>query len=316
MADFRKIKNDIIYVLIKGLVLIIEKLPRDLALKLARMIGEMTAILDVKERKLAEKNLGRVYGLKWSELKIRLLARDCFVKMALNTADVIQSRTWTEEDLRSHVDVEGMEHFDEALSRGKGLVAVTGHIGNFELMAAWFAAVKKVPLSVIGRRLYDDRLDALVVENRERFGMENIPSDAPAKKVLSTLKSGRVLGVLIDLDSSRIAGEFVPFFGIPARTPSGPIVIGRQSRSPAVPMAMFRTADDSYLIKILPIIEISRTEDRDADVLEALKRCNLALEELINYDPSQWAWIHDRWRSKPSDVASVKDDQKQEVSYS
>lgn len=315
MTDSRKIKNDIIYVLIRGLVFIIEKLPRDLALKLAGMIGEMAAILDVKERRLAEENLRRVYGANWGGLKIRLVARDCFVKMALNTADVIQSRNWTEEDLRKLVEVEGMEHFDRALSRGKGLVAVTGHIGNFELMAAWFATVKKISVSVIGRRLYDDRLDALVVENRERFGMENIPSDASAKKVLSTLKSGKVLGVLIDLDSSRIAGEFVPFFGIPARTPSGPIAIGRQSRSPAVPLAMFRTPDDRYLVKILPIIEIPRTTDREADVIETLKRCNRALEELINYDPTQWPWIHDRWKSKPADTLSVKKGEAEEVGY-
>jgi KDO2-lipid IV(A) lauroyltransferase len=315
MSDFRRIKNDIIYVLIRGLVFVIERLPRDLALKLARMIGEIAAILDVKERRLAEENLRRAYGSGWSELKIRLVARDCFVKIALNTADVIQSRNWTAEDLERLVDVEGMEYFDEALSRGKGLVAVTGHIGNFELMAAWFSAVKGISLSVIGRRLYDDRLDALVVENRERFGMENIPSDAPAKKVLAALKSNRVLGVLIDLDSSRIAGEFAAFFGIPARTPSGPIAIGRQSRSPAVPLAMFRTADDRYKVKILPIIEIPRTANRETDVLQTLKRCNRALEKLINYDPTQWVWIHDRWRSKPADMASVKEGETEEVAH-
>jgi KDO2-lipid IV(A) lauroyltransferase len=315
MADSRKIKNDIIYALIKGLVFIIEKMPRDLALKLAGVIGEMAAMLDVKERRLAEENLRRAYGDSWNELKIKLVARDCFAKMALNAADVIQSRNWKAEDLRGLVDVEGMEHFDEALSWGKGLVAVTGHIGNFELMAAWFAAVKGISLSVIGRRLYDDRLDALVVENRERFGMENIPSDAPAKKVLSTLKSGRVLGVLIDLDSSRIAGEFIPFFGIPARTPSGPIAIGRQSRSPAVPLAMFRTPDDRYLIRILPIIEIPRTADRDVDVTETLKRCNRALEQLIDYDPTQWPWIHNRWKSKPADDESVGKGEAEEVGY-
>lgn len=316
MIDSRRIKNDILFVLIRGLVFIIEKLPRDLALKLAGMMGEIAAIIDVKERRLAEENLRRAYGHKWSESRIRLVARECFVKIALNTADVIQSRSWTAEDIRRLVDTEGMEHFDEALSRGKGLVAVTGHIGNFELMAAWFSSVKKISLSVIGRRLYDDRLDALVVENRERFGMENIPSDAPAKRVLSALKSNRVLGVLIDLDSSRIAGEFVPFFGTPARTPSGPIAIGRQSRSPAVPLAMFRTADDRYKIKILPMIEIPRTSDRDADVMETLKRCNRALEELIDYDPTQWVWIHNRWKSKPVDIAGVRDDKKEEVGYS
>ena len=308
MLNLRQIKNDIIYALIKALIFTLENLPRIAALRVAGMIGEIAAIIDVKERKLAEENLRRVYGGKWSDTKVKLVARECFVKMALNAADVIQSRNWTPDDLGKLVDVEGIEHFDGAFARGKGVVAVTGHIGNFELLAAWFAAVSKVPLSVIGRRLYDDRLDELVVQNRQRFGIENIPSDASAKTVFSTLRGGRMLGVLIDLDSSKIAGEFVPFFGMPARTASGPIIIGRRTASSIVPMAMFRTQDDRFMIKILSSIDIPQTEDREADILKALTQCNKALEELINLDPTQWAWIHNRWKSKPSGIDGVKEE--------
>ncbi len=307
MFSLRRIKNDIIYILIRALIFILENLPRKAALRFAGMMGEIAAMIDIKERKLAEENLRRIYGGKWSDTEIKLVARECFVKIALNAADVIQSRNWTADDLRKLVDVEGMEHFDDAFARGKGMVAVTGHIGNFELMAAWFAAVKKIPLLVIGRRLYDDRLDQLVVQNRQRFGIENRPTDASAKTVFSALKLGRMLGVLIDLDSSKIAGEFVPFFGIPAKTASGPIVIGRRTASPVVPMAMFRTEDDRFKIKILPSFDIAQTEDKEADVLKALSKCNRALEKLINLDPTQWAWIHNRWKSKPSGIDDVKE---------
>ena len=307
MLNLRQIKNDIIYTLIRALIFLLENLPRNAALRFAGMMGEIAAMLDIKERKLAEENLRRIYGGKWSDTKIKLVARECFVKIALNAADVIQSRNWTPDDLEKLVDVEGMEHFDRAFERGKGVVAIAGHIGNFELLAAWIAAVKKIPLSVIGRRLYDSRLDQLVVQNRQRFGIENIPSDASAKTVFSALRAGRMLGVLIDLDSSKIAGEFVPFFGIPARTASGPIVIGRRTASPVVPMAMFRTEDDRFKIKILASFDIAHTGDKEADVLEALSKCNRALEELINVDPTQWAWIHNRWKSKPSGVNDVKE---------
>jgi KDO2-lipid IV(A) lauroyltransferase len=307
MTNFRQIKNDIIYILIRALIFILENLPRQAALRIAGMMGEIAAMIDVKERKLAEENLRRVYGNQWSDTRIRLVARECFVKMALNAADVIQSRNWTPDDLKKIIDVNGMEHFDRAFARNRGMVAITGHIGNFELMAAWFAAVKKIPLSVIGRKLYDDRLDELVVQSRQRFGMQNIPSDASAKIVFSALKQGRVLGVLIDLDSSKIAGEFVPFFGIPARTASGPIVLGRKTASPVVPMAMFRTGDDRFRIEILSSFDIPQTGDREADILEALGKCNRALEELINLDPTQWIWIHDRWKSKPSEADGVED---------
>jgi KDO2-lipid IV(A) lauroyltransferase len=314
MFSTKQLKNDFIFAVIRFLMAIIENLPRDLALKLAGMIGEMAAIIEGKERRLAESNLRKVYGESWSENRIRLVARECFVTIAKNAADVIRSRRWDEDELKSLVDVEGIEHLDQAMKKGKGVVAITGHIGNFELSAAWFAAVKKTPISVIGRKLYDPRLDRLVVENRERFGAENIPSDASAKKVYSVLKSGRMLGVLMDLDSKRVSGYFVPFFGRLAKTAAGPIFIGRKTESPVVPLALYRTADDRYLLKILPAFEIPVTGDKENDVKTALLRCNQALEELIGFDPTQWAWIHNRWKSKPGTESDARPDLEEAVS--
>jgi KDO2-lipid IV(A) lauroyltransferase len=315
MPSYRKIKNDLIYGIIRALMVIIESLPRDLALKLAGLIGEIAALIDARERRLAEANLRRVYGNSWSDLKIRLVARECFVKMARNTADVIRSRGWTAEDLADLVNVEGMEHFDGAMKKGKGVVAITGHIGNFELSAAWFASVKKTPISIIGRKLYDERIDRLVVENRERFGMEYIASDAPARKVLSVLKSGRMLGVLMDLNFSKVSGYYIPFFRIPARTAAGPIAVGRHTGSPVVPLALFRTDDDRFFMKVLPAFDIPHTDDKEADIKAALLQCNKALETLINYDPTQWPWIHDRWKGKPTTEINVKD-QLEEIAIS
>ena len=306
MPTAREIKNDIVYSAIRFLMAIIENIPRDQALKLAGMIGEMAAIFDARERHLAEANLRRVYGDTWSETRIKLVARECFVMMARNAADVIRSRRWSDEDLAELVDVDGIEHFDNAMKKGKGVVGITGHIGNFELSAAWFAAVKKAPISVIGRTLYDPRLDRLVIENRERFGAENIPSDSSAKKVYSVLKNGRMLGVLMDLDSKRVSGYFIPFFGKLAKTAAGPMVLGRKTGSPVVPLALFRTNEDRYLMKILPAFEIPITDNKEEDVKQALLMCNRALEELINHDPTQWAWIHNRWKSKPTADTDVK----------
>ena len=306
MPSSKQIKNDLIYFAARILMVLLESLPRDMALKLGGMIGEIAALLDGKERRLAEVNLSRVYGDRWADEKIKLVARECFVQIARNATDAIRSQNWTADDLAELVTIEGMEHFDKAYAQNKGVIVITGHIGNFELSAAWFAAVKRVPVSVIGRKLYDERFDRLVIENREKFGMENIPSDASAKRIYSALKQGRVLGILMDLDSSRVAGQFVPFFGVPARTAAGPVVIGRHTGSPVVPIAMFRTENDQYLIKILPSFDLPNTDDKEADIMNGLLMCNHALETLIEFDPTQWIWIHNRWRSKPTAEENVK----------
>jgi len=312
MPSVKQVKNDTIYYLIRGLVALFDFLSRPVAIMLGRFFGELAAIIDVKERKLAEINLKNAYGDTWSDLKIKLVARECFAMLGMNAADVILSRNWTAVELDELIDVEGIEYFDDAYSRGKGVVGLTGHIGNFELMAAWYSAVKKIPLSVIGRQLYDKRLDELIVDNRRRFGLENIPSDASPKKLLSVLKDGKMIGVLLDLDSSKVSGHFAPFFGRPTNTAAGPVAIGRKTGSPVVPMAMFRRPDHRYLIKILPAFDINNTDDKEADIIDGLTRCNRALEELINYDPAQWMWIHNRWKSKPEGFSAVEDTMKEE----
>lgn len=312
MASLKQVKNDIIYYLIRGLIAVFDFLTRSVAIMLGRFFGEVAAIIDVKERRLAEENLRNVYGGKWSELRIKLAARECFIMLGMNAADVILSRRWTARELDELIDVEGFEHFEDAYGRGKGVIGLTGHIGNFELMAAWYSAVKNIPLSVIGRQLYDRRLDDLIVNNRRRFGLENIPSDASPKKLLSVLKEGKMIGVLLDLDSSKVSGYFAPFFGRPANTAAGPVVIGRKTGSPVVPMAMFRRPDHGYLIKVLPSFEINNTDNKEADIIEGLTRCNRALEELIDYDPTQWMWIHDRWKSKPQESSAVEESVKEE----
>jgi KDO2-lipid IV(A) lauroyltransferase len=306
MLSGKKIKNDLIYGFIRAIMSIIEALPRDMALKFAGVLGEMAAIIDSKERHLAEQNLRRAYGDEWSNEKIELVARECFVQIAKNAADVIRSQSWDESELADKVtEVVGIEHFDKAISKGYGIIGLTGHIGNFELLAAWFAAVKRAKLSAIGRRLYDDRLDSLVIDYREHWGYENIPTDSP-KRMLEALREGRMLGVLMDLDSSRVAGYFVPFFGHPAKTAAGAIAIARRTQSPVVPMAIYRQPDDFYKIVVLPSFDVPYTEDKDGDIISALGECNRALEKLINIDPTQWAWIHNRWKSKPTSDSSPK----------
>ena len=115
------------------------------------------------------------------------------------------------------------------------------------------------------------------------------------------------IAFVMDLDSSRVSGYFVPFFGHPAKTAAGPIFIGRKTGSPVVPLALFRTQDDRFLLKILPAFDIPVTDNKEEDIKAALLQCNKALEELINYDPTQWIWIHKRWKSKPSPQNGVKD---------
>lgn len=290
-------KNDLIYIFALVFIRIVNAIPRQLALMVGEVIGEIWYFTDSKGRRIAEQQLAFALKLTPSDAKIR--AKACFQLMAKNLVDMIRMGHWSKEYMGQMVSVEGYEHYLAADAKNKGIVALAGHIGQFELLAAWFAHVKERKVAVIGRKLYDKRLDALLVAQRQKFNLVNIATVDSPLSIMRVLGKGYALGVLLDQDSSNVKGYFADFYGKKALTAAGPILIARKTGSPILPMAIYRTNDDKFVIKILPELQFEWTDDLDGDIIRVLTMCNKALEELINYDPIQWAWIHNRWRHRP-----------------
>lgn len=292
-------KNDIIYYISIILINLFNALPRKLALMLAGFCGELWFLLGARDRKIAEAQMGVALGINGKKLKAYV--RACFESMAKNLIDAIRMGRWSKDYIRDIVDIEGLEHFDSAYSQGKGVIVLTGHIGNFELLAAWFSYYKGYKASVIGRKLYDKRFDRMLVWQRQRFNINNIPTTSSVKTIMKALSDGHILGVLLDQDSTKVAGYFIDFFDKKANTASGPMFIARKTGSPVVPMAIYRKDDDRYSIWIMPPLELNWTNNKEKDIKNALEKCNQATEELIRYDPTQWAWIHNRWQTRPTE---------------
>jgi KDO2-lipid IV(A) lauroyltransferase len=145
----------------------------------------------------------------------------------------------------------------------------------------------------------------MLVEQRKKFKVENIPTDSSALSIIRALNTGYALGALLDQDSHKVSGHFIDFFGRKANTAAGPIYIARKTGSPVIPIAIYRKNDDRYVIRIMPELEFVWTDDKEEDIIRALTQCNRALEELILYDPIQWAWIHNRWRTRPPEEAEA-----------
>jgi len=232
------------------------------------------------------------------EISVKKLAPKVFENVGKNVADAARLKNMKWQEIEPITEIEGLEYFDDSYKMGKGVIALTGHIGNFELLAAYLS-LKGYSLSVIGRELYDPRLDAILVKSRQSVGLENIPSSASVKHVIKALRSGRVLGVLADQDSSRVRGVFVNFFGMPARTPVGPVALAYQTDSPIVPMAIVRTNKNKYKIIVKPPIELVFSENKGKDIIDVTQKCTQVLESIIREYPDQWLWMHDRWKSKP-----------------
>jgi KDO2-lipid IV(A) lauroyltransferase len=146
--------------------------------------------------------------------------------------------------------------------------------------------------------LYDPRLDELLVALRESKGIRSLERDRSGREALRVLRRGECLGVLIDQDTS-VGGDFVPFFGQPAHTPTGPLALAAKTGASVLPMAIHREPDSTYVITVNPPLDLTRTADRKEDLRTNTARVTAILEHFIRTHPTQWVWFHDRWRTKP-----------------
>jgi KDO2-lipid IV(A) lauroyltransferase len=186
---------------------------------------------------------------------------------------------------------------EEAVSRGKGVVAVTGHIGCWELLGAYFSMMG-YPLAVIVRPLRDQRLENLIDNLRRSKGMKPISRMTNVKAAYGWLKRGGILGVLIDQDTS-VKGVFCDFFGRPAYTPAGPAYLALRTGAPIVPIAIQLEEDGTQVVRVKRPIDLPKSMDTDACVRLVMQACTQAIEDYVRCRPTQWVWMHERWKTTP-----------------
>ncbi len=283
------------YGLVFLLLLLGQLTPQSWMVGISRFLAGLAWRLLPQERRKLLFNLRLVYP----HLRdIEGLGKKIFCSMAYNAIDAIRIPRMSPRELERMVEVSGLEHFHRAYGRGRGVVAVTGHIGCWELIPVWFSH-QGYRLSVIGRKIYDPRLDRLLNRARTRWGIQVIDRDQGAREALRALHQGQALGILIDQDT-RVASVVVEFMGHPAKTPTGAAMLARKTGAAVVPLAIHRLPNGRHRITVLPEIEPSSRADREQQVLDEVQRQTQAIEQLIGLDITQWAWVHLRWLQKPA----------------
>jgi len=285
------------YFLIRILVLTLQWPPRKFALFLAKLLGGMAYYLMKEEREKVIAHLSLAFGGEMDSLKIRKMARQTFLELGMNAVDFIHFPKINSRNLDRLVKIKGLENFEAAYRKGKGVIGVTGHLGNWELIPLYFS-LKGYSVNVIGRRLFDSRLDRMLVNWREKKGIKNLDRDRAGKKALRALFRGEALGVLIDQDTS-VDGVFVNFFGHPAYTPIAPVAMALKTGAEIVPLAIHREANGLHIITVKKPLQLILTGDKMEDLRYNVARCTEIIEEFIRQHPSQWVWMHERWKRKP-----------------
>jgi KDO2-lipid IV(A) lauroyltransferase len=253
-----------------------------------------------KHRLIALHNLRHAFPEKDMKELIRI-AKGVYRNLAITAAEFFSLPSITRENVHEWVEMEGLEHFEAGVARGKGLLTIIAHFGNWELMPVTFPFFLRFPTKtsyIVYRPLDSPILDNLVEHVRTINGHEMIPKGGSGKRIMTLLKENHAIAILSDQNVSTREGVFVDFFGRPACTGVGLAVLALRSRAPILPMFMARQKSGKYKFIMKPLIEISETGDYERDILENTQRFTKVVEDVVREYPDQWFWIHQRWKTK------------------
>jgi len=265
--------------------------PRRIALLISSWMGVVAFHAAVDARRLTLANLTLVYGDEKSRREINKMGRTVFRELGRNVVDAVRLPSITVENVDTLVTIEGLEHLELAYQKGRGVIAVSAHLGNFELLGS-VLALKGFAVTVVAAPVYDSRLDELLMQHRVQSGLTVVNRDQ-AFAILRALKKGDIVGLLVD-QYTRGSAIDVPFFGMPARTPIGPAILAGRVGAPIIPMAIRRQSDDTHFITIRPPLYSVGRSHENVEMLTAAY--TEELERFIRKAPAQWLWMHDRWK--------------------
>lgn len=191
-------------------------------------------------------------------------------------------------------DVQGWNIVEALLSRGKGLIVVTGHLGNWELGGAYVAA-RGLPIDAVARHMANPLFDRYLTRTRQRIGMSVVHDEDAVRRVPRSLRGGRVVAFLVDQGAVGLASTWVPFFGRYAKTPRGPAVFALRLGTPIVFGAALRRPSGRFQLTF-EHVEARDTGDREADVDRIVADYTAALERWVRRAPEQYFWHHRRWK--------------------
>lgn len=294
-AAWRRIRAALIRSALPPAMAVLGRLPWRFVQRSGALLGRFAWQVSRRDRRRALEHLAIAYP-ELDAPSRRALARLSFRHLATTAFECLHLATRGCAEVEQHVEVEGWENVERVRRAGRPLIIVTGHCGNWELLAAVINC-RGLGMSVIARRADDPELEEPILRLRSHFGTRTIHRGEPgaARHLLEALRQDRALGMLIDQDTA-VKGTWVPFFGRPAYTPVGAAELAAKRDAAVVPSFIARRPDGSHRTTFHPALELP------SDVDQATARMTAVIEEQIRRHPEQWVWMHRRWRRQPPDA--------------
>ena len=261
-------------------------------------MAHIAYLVSWKLRRIGELNLKIAFPEMSRRERSRLL-RDSIVNLGRHLGEFSRFSAITPETLRETIDCEGLDNLDAARALGRGVIMITGHLGAWEMGSLALSAFG-YPFDFLVRRIENPAIERVIDNTRTRFGNRTIDKRSAARSMLTTLRKGGMLGLLVDINVVRNKGIFVDFFGVPASTTFIAAKLALRTGAAVVPIFVpWEERRQRFVMYIGAPLTIECSGDEEKDIRQLTSRFTKTVEDYVRRYPDQWLWIHKRWRTRP-----------------
>ena len=296
--------NYLEYILVRTLLSSLAVLPRSLRLKVAYAMSYVGYRLAKRLRHTAQQNLQMAMP-QLNEGERDQIIRGVFRNFGRLLAEFSCFPYYRRDNIEKVVIYEGLDNFLNALNQKRGVLFLTGHVGAWEL-SSFAHAVYGHPHNILVRQIDNPYVENLVKHYRTCQGNRAIDKNNSVRAIITALRKGEAVGILIDLNTVRNQGVFCDFFGIPACSTTGLATLALRTGAAVVPgFLLWDEQLRKHRLHFEPAVEIINTGDQKADIHQNTAQFNKIIEDVVRRHPDQWLWVHRRWKTRPEGEPSL-----------
>jgi KDO2-lipid IV(A) lauroyltransferase len=286
-----------VYLLLRLWIVWVKRVPLESLNAHGEKLGTVGFHLLRVVRKIALHNLHLALRSERSEEELKLISRNAFKNIVKSMVELSRCPDYEDSYFKTLMRLEGKEYLDKALEQGKGVIAISAHLGNFPLMAVWLAK-EGYPLSVVARISKNPKIVRAVTSYTDTIGLECIP-DRPrmtcVARCIKALKEKRILMVHLDINAPDTEA-WVDFFGYLVPTYKSPVVFSLRTGAPILPIFTVRNAHQFHTITIHPPFDPDIADDSQPDITSTVARLTKIIEANIREHLEDWWWLRPRFK--------------------
>jgi len=269
--------------------------PARLGYWLFARIGDLAFLFSYGRNKVYAYNLRRMLGDDATPAQMKAIARRAYQNLMKNYYDLFRAHAMSREQILAQLaEVHGLEHLENALKLGKGVVAGSGHFGAWD-MVIQLAGVRLNTHAVLPvERLKPEKLFQFVLKLRAKQGIEIVPLDIAPRALIKALRAGQIAGLAYDRDITK-TGPIVDFLGKPAQMPDGAVQLSLKYGSPIIMGFAVRQRDNRCIVYLEPPIELTKTGDLQRDIRDGVQKMADVMAHYIRKYPDQWLMFQPIW---------------------